>query len=173
MRGTRNEKPPGKADFSMVHGRPVSRILSSPDTRERIPDNGRPSIWDRRCRRPLASYQTCSCTRQGFPRRRSRGCPAWALTPRFQPYPARGNLSVPLEASPPLALGFGRCVFCFTFPRLGADRDFSSFLGEMPVKPYSRSSLATTCFLGVAARGVSGLSSPALFLRQGRPSGRP
>ncbi len=158
--------------------RSVSRILS-PRFAEASRD-GRPSIWDRDCSRPRASYQSCSCTGQGFPRRHSHGCPAWALTPRFQPYLAQGSpstpsfdrLKTPLRTSPSLTLGFGRCVFCCTFPGLEAI-GLSSVTRKKTHLLCSRSPLATVHFLAVAGRGVFGLSSPALFYGgSGRPTDR-
>ncbi len=107
-----------------------------------------------------ASYQSCSCTGQGLPRRRSHGCLACALTARFQPY---------LVAETSFAKRLRRCIFCCTFPRLGRQILFS-----IPEKnPHHLLPAAVSgCPLpGRFRPGVFGLSSPSRSPK--RPSGRP
>lgn len=99
--------------------------------------------WAAIARGLMRATKSCSCTGEGFPRRLSRGGPAWALTPRFQPYLPR----IAAETRPSCD-GFRRCIFCCTFPGLGASRVFSSLAhprnGSIPC---SRPPLAALHFL--------------------------
>ncbi len=66
----------------------------------------------------LDSVPIRACSGRGLPRRRSPGCRAWALTPRFQPC-----LCLPSDSSQsPSFNGHRRCGFCCAFPRVAPGR---------------------------------------------------
>ncbi len=83
-------------------GRPIRRVLSSPAVTVR---GWRPSIYERRCRRPPAAYpdtwasspQSCPvwpCSEWGLPSLPGHPGSWWSLTPPFHPYlagPSRRN----------------------------------------------------------------------------------
>jgi hypothetical protein len=64
-----------------------------------------------------------ACSGRGLPRRRSPGCRAWALTPRFHPC---------LIAPPLRATRHRRCLFCGAFPRVTPGRCYRP---PCPVEP--------------------------------------
>jgi hypothetical protein len=61
----------------------------------------------------LYSAPIRACSRKGLPRRRSPGCRAWALTPRFHPYLCERGRGPPRHR---------RCNFCCAFPRVTPGR---------------------------------------------------
>ncbi len=69
-------------------------------------------------RATLDSVPIRACSGRGLPRRRSPGCRAWALTPRFHPYLCLRSVS---SQSPSLN-GHRRCIFCGAFPRVTPGR---------------------------------------------------
>ena len=63
---------------------------------------------------PSTSAPIRVCSQKGLPRRRSPGCRAWALTPRFHPYLCELNESA----------SHRRCNFCCAFPRVAPGRRY-------------------------------------------------
>ncbi len=85
---------------------------SYPDARDRV------SRRDCFGRVTLDSVPIRACSGRGLPRRRSPGCRAWALTPRFQPC-----LCLHVAALRRLCFaGHRRCGFCCAFPRVAPGR---------------------------------------------------
>ena len=102
--------PPSGCEGGVRMSRSVRRVLS---TGELPRSDGRPSIYDVRCRTPPATYPGArassprthpvwSCSRWGLPSRDSRPPRWWSLTPPFHPYPSED----------------GRSALCGTFPRV-------------------------------------------------------
>ncbi len=120
--------------------RPVSRVLSreqvAPPAAKVIPLGrlllGGSSTLTRTPRRRLRAIDRAdrsggvpirACSGRGLPRRRSPGCRAWALTPRFHPC---------LFAPPLRAARHRRCHFCCAFPRVTPGRCYRP---PCPVEP--------------------------------------
>ena len=72
-------------------------------------------------RAALDSTPIRACSGKGLPRRRSPGCHAWALTPRFHPYRANAKRS-PHRPSLRSNDALRRCYFCCAFPRVTPGR---------------------------------------------------
>ena len=72
-------------------------------------------------RTDLSGTPIQACSGKGLPRRRSPGCHAWALTPRFHPYRANAKRS-PHRPSLRSNDALRRCYFCCAFPRVTPGR---------------------------------------------------
>ena len=147
-----------------------------------------PAVLRGRLRAGAASYQTCSCTGQGFPRRLSRGqilepegsCLRRRRGSSLTRRGARSRVSSYLTIStlPPSALrppiqpcGLGRCIFCCTFPGLGREASFANWLFEKKLRRLFPVAVGD-CPLPRLREGCSDFPLPRLTARK-RSSSRP